>query len=454
MFKKMDLFKSTGAVLSGLVLTVLSSCGGEQQAQQQGQAPELAVMTVGVGNSELNRSYPATIKGKADIDIRPQVSGFITRVHVDEGQRVSKGQTLFTLDQVQFKAAVDQAKGAVSSAESAIKQTKAAMEQASAAVKVAETAVATAQLTANNKKMLYDKNIISKYEWELAENTLAQAQANLNQAKAGYEQAKASNEQAKAGLEQAKASLTSAQKNLSYTVVTAPSNGVVGSIPNRVGALASPSMQLPLTTVSDNTSVYVYFALNEKDIIAMTKNGAISLEQAIASMPRVNLRLADGSIYGCTGEVATVSGVIDASTGSATVRALFDNPAGMLRSGSTGTVLIPYVENDAIIIPQKATFEIQDRKFVYTLNDSNKTVSTPITVFEINDGQEYRVTSGLKAGDRIVTEGIGTTVKEGMVIKPKTAAPVKQPAQSAQQAPAKADSTKVDSTKKDSTAKK
>ncbi len=440
MFKKMDLFKSTGAVLSGLVLTVLSSCGGEQQAQQQGQAPELAVMTVGVGDSELNRSYPATIKGKADIDIRPQVSGFITRVHVDEGQRVSKGQTLFTLDQVQFKAAVDQAQAAVN-------QTNAAIAQAQAALNVAETAVATAQLTANNKKTLYEKNIISKYEWDLAENSLAQAKANLNQAKAGISQAKAAHEQAKA-------SLVSAKKNLSYTVVTAPSNGVVGSIPNRVGALASPSMQLPLTTVSDNTSVYVYFALNEKDIIAMTKNGAISLEQAIASMPRVNLRLADGSIYGCTGEVATVSGVIDASTGSATVRALFDNPAGMLRSGSTGTVLIPYVENDAIIIPQKATFEIQDRKFVYTLNDSNKTVSTPITVFEINDGQEYRVTSGLKAGDRIVTEGIGTTVKEGMVIKPKTAAPVKQPAQSAQQAPAKADSTKVDSTKKDSTAKK
>lgn len=440
MFKKMDLFKSTGAVLSGLVLTVLSSCGGEQQAQQQGQAPELAVMTVGVGDSELNRSYPATIKGKADIDIRPQVSGFITRVHVDEGQRVSKGQTLFTLDQVQFKAAVDQAQAAVN-------QTNAAIAQAQAALNVAETAVATAQLTANNKKTLYEKNIISKYEWDLAENSLAQAKANLKQAKAGISQAKAAHEQAKA-------SLVSAKKNLSYTVVTAPSNGVVGSIPNRVGALASPSMQLPLTTVSDNTSVYVYFALNEKDIIAMTKNGAISLEQAIASMPRVNLRLADGSIYGCTGEVATVSGVIDASTGSATVRALFDNPAGMLRSGSTGTVLIPYVENDAIIIPQKATFEIQDRKFVYTLNDSNKTVSTPITVFEINDGQEYRVTSGLKAGDRIVTEGIGTTVKEGMVIKPKTAAPVKQPAQSAQQAPAKADSTKVDSTKKDSTAKK
>lgn len=450
MFKKIDWLRATGTTLSMLALTILASCGGGQQPQQQAQAPEIAVMTIGTGNSELNRSYPATIKGKADIDIRPQVSGFITQVHVDEGQRVSKGQALFTLDQVQFKAAVDQAKGAVSSAEGAIKQTQAAMEQANAAVKVAEAAVSTAQLTANNKKMLYDKNIISKYEWELAENNLAQAKANLNQAKAGYEQAKASNEQAKAGLAQAKASLTSAQKNLSYTVVTAPSSGVIGSILNRVGALASPSMQLPLTTVSDNSGVYAYFALNEKDIISMTKNGAISLEQAIASMPRVNLRLADGSMYGCTGEVATVSGVIDATTGSATVRALFDNPAGMLRSGSTGTILIPYVESDAIIIPQKATFEIQDHKYVYLVNDSSKTVSTPITVFEINDGQEYIVTSGLKAGDRIVIEGVGTSVKEGMPIKPKNTQPTPSaaPAKNQPKAEAKADSTKADSTTK------
>ena len=466
MVNKMNFLKSAGVVLSGLALTFLASCGGEQQPQQQGQAPEIAVMTIGTGNSELFRSYPATIKGKADIEIRPQVSGFITHVHVDEGPRVSKGQKLFTLDQVQFQAAVDQAQAAVSSAKGAITQTAAAVEQAQASVDqaqatvtAAEASVSTAQLTANNKKTLYDKNIISKYEWELAENSLKQAQANLNQAKAGLGQAKAglgqakaAYDQAQAGLAQAEASLVSAKKNLSYTVVTAPSNGVIGSIPFRVGALASPSMQQPLTTVSDNTGVYAYFALNEKDIITMTKNGAISLEQAIASMPRVNLRLADGSMYGCSGEVATVSGVIDASTGSASVRALFDNPAGMLRSGSTGTILIPYVENGAIIIPQKATFEIQDHKYVYTVNDSNKTVSTPITVFEINDGKEYIVKSGLKTGDRIVIEGVGTSVKEGMPIKPKAsqAAPTETPVHANNQpkAEAKADSTKADSTTK------
>lgn len=370
--KKVRLVSMIIAVVS---LSVMTSCGGGQQ-QQQAPAPEIATITIGASNSELQRAYPATIKGKADIDIRPQVTGFITKVHVDEGQKVRKGQMLFTLDQVQYNAAV---------------------EQAQAAVKVAETAVATAQLTANNKKSLYEKNIISEYEYKLAENALAQAEAQLAQANA---------------------SLVNARKNLSYTVVTAPSDGVVGSIPNRVGALASPSMAQPLTTVSDNSQVYAYFSLNEKDILNLTNNGALSLDEAIATMPAVNLRLADGTMYGIDGKVATVSGVIDQSTGSASVRALFDNPAGMLRSGSTGAVIFPYVENDVIIIPQKATYEIQDKKYVYLVNDSNKTESKAIEVFEINDGQEYIVTTGLKAGDKIVIEGVGTTVKDGLIIKP------------------------------------
>lgn len=369
--KKFRLFFALASVFS---LSTMTSCGGEKE--QQVQAPEIATITVTTADSELQRSYPVIIKGKADIDIRPQVTGFITQVHVDEGQKVRKGQVLFTLDQVQYQAAVD---------------------QANAAVTVAETAVATAQLTANNKKSLFEKNIISEYEYKLAENSLAQAEAQLAQAKA---------------------TLVNAQKNMSYTVVTAPSNGVVGTIPNRVGALASPSMAQPLTTVSDNNQVYAYFSLNEKEILGMTNNGSQSLDEAIKSMPAVKLRLADGSIYGVEGKVATVSGVIDNTTGSASVRALFDNPAGMLRSGSTGSILIPYVESNAIIIPQKATFEIQDRKYVYIVDETNKTVSTVITVFEINDGKEYIVTSGLKAGDRLVVEGVGTSVKDGMAITP------------------------------------
>ncbi len=368
----------------------LYSCGGQQQAQQAG-APSLAVQTVQTSDSELRHSYPATIKGKTDIDIRPQVTGFITKVHVDEGQHVRKGQVLFTIDQVQFQAAVDQAEASLNSA---------------------RTAVSTAELTEANKRKLLDKNIISEYEWQMAANQLAQAKAQLSQAQAA---------------------VTNARKNLAYTTVTAPSDGVVGTIPNREGSLASPSSVQPLTTVSDNSEVYAYFSLNEKDILALTDGGAKSLNQAIADMPAVNLILANGSTYPLEGKVATVSGVIDNTTGSASVRALFDNPNGMLRSGNTGQVTVPVTTHDAISIPQPATFEIQDLKYVFTLNDSNITVPTQIQVLPLNDGKNYIVTEGLKPGDRVVVEGVGTSVRGGMPVNPVDAAAKAQDA-AAQQA--------------------
>lgn len=379
--------KTTNILLATGLCVAMASCSGDQQ-QHQGGAPDIATMTISLGTSELNSSYPTTIKGKTDIDIRPLVSGFITTVHVDEGQHVKKGQALFTLDQVQYQAAVDAAE---------------------ASVKVAQTAVETTALTEQNKRKLLEKNIISEYEWQLADNDLRQARANLASAQAN---------------------LVNARKNLSYTVVTSPSDGVVGTIPNREGSLASPSSVTPLTTVSDNSQVYAYFSLNEKDILNLTDNGAKSLAESLKLMPEVSLKLANGDIYESKGKVATVSGVLDNTTGSATVRALFDNPTGMLRSGSTGTVLIPQVTENAIIIPQKSTFELQDRRFVYVLNDSNKVASVAITVSPVNDGKNYVVTSGLKAGDRIAIEGVGTTVREGMAINPvdpsKQAAAAKQ----------------------------
>ncbi|MDE6277986.1 MAG: efflux RND transporter periplasmic adaptor subunit [Muribaculaceae bacterium] len=380
--------------LSGLALSAsLTACSGKDQAAAMAgaqSAPEIAVQTVSTEDSELAKTFPATIKGKTDIAIRPQVTGFITKVHVDEGQRVHKGQVLFTLDQVQFQAAVDQAEAAVNSA---------------------RTALNTAQITEQNKKMLLDKNIISEYEWQMAANSLAQAKAQLAQAQAG---------------------LVTARKNLAYTVVTAPSDGVVGTIPNREGSLASPSSALPLTTVSDNSEVYAYFSLTEKDLLDLNEKGGI--EAGIKSMPAVNLILADGTVYPIQGKVATVSGVIENTTGAASVRALFDNPQGLLRSGSTGLVSLPIINKDVIVIPQKATFEVQDKRFVYTLNDSNMTVTTPVEVQSISDGKNFVVLSGLKPGDRVVTEGVGTRVREGMPVKPVDA----KAAQAAQAAPAPA----------------
>lgn len=372
-----------GAALAVATACMAVSCGGnkEQAAAPQQQAPEVEVLTVQPQSSELASSFPAVIKGKTDIEIRPQVSGVITRVCVDEGQQVRRGQTLFVLDQVQFQAAVQQARAAVNSARAAVN---------------------TAQSNERNQKMLFEKGIISQTQWQNAADQLAQAQA---------------------GLAQAQAALTSAQKNLSYTVVTAPSDGVVGSIPSREGSLASPSSVTPLTTVSDVAQVYAYFSLNEKELLALTDNGTKTLSQALAAMPEVKLRLANGEMYPLGGKVATVAGTNDGATGSASVRALFSNTNGMLRSGSTGQVVIPNINSQALMVPQKATFELQDKKFVLVLNDSNTTVSTPIEVLDLNDGQNYVVTAGLKPGDRIVVEGVGTAVRDGMPVKPVTAKP-------------------------------
>lgn len=357
-------------------VALLPSCSKSGQQMQQMPAPEIATITLAPQTADLQTTFPATIKGKTDIDIRPQVTGFITKVHVDEGQRVRKGQVLFTLDQVTFQAAVDQARAAVNNA---------------------QTAVNTAKMTADSKKALFDKNIISQYEYNLSQNSLAQAQSQLATAKAA---------------------LASAQKNLAYTVVTAPSDGVVGTIPNREGSLASPSSAQPLTTVSDNSEVYAYFSLTEKDLLNLVGEGQRTIDAAIKSMPEVQLRLNDGSLYPYSGKVATVSGVIDNNTGASSVRALFNNPNGVLRSGGTGQVIIPDKRDSVIVIPQKATFELQDRRFAYVVNDSNKVVSTPITVEANNDGKNFVVLTGLKPGDRIAIEGVGTKLSDGMTITP------------------------------------
>lgn len=342
----------------------------------QQASPQIATVTLNYSNSDLSTTYPATIKGKTDVEIRPQVSGFITNVLVDEGQHVVKGQPLFTIDNVQFQAAVDNAK---------------------AAVNVAQTAVQTATLTAQNKQQLFDKNIISEYENQLAQNDLAMAKSQLAQAQAG---------------------LITAQKNLSYTVVTAPSSGVIGTIPNREGTLASPSMMQPLTTVSDNGDVYAYISLTEKDILQLTDNGKYTLNEKIKEMPEVTLKLSDGAIYPEPGKISTVSGIIDNATGSASVRILFKNPNGMLRSGSTGQILMPVRMDSVIVIPQKATTELQDIRYAYVVNDSNMVTSVPITVSPVNDGKNFVVTSGLQPGQRIAIEGVGTKVRNGSMIQP------------------------------------
>ncbi len=374
--------------LSGVIFGLsLTSCGGKGQSQAgMQQAPSIAVVTVNPTTADLETVYPAVIKGKKDVEIRPQVSGFITKVCVDEGQQVSAGQTLFIIDQVQYEAAVNQAQ---------------------ASVAVARESLNSAKITAQNKQKLFDKNIIGEYENQLAQNDLASAKAQLANAEAA---------------------LVTARKNLSYTVVKAPSAGYVGSIPNREGSLASPSSTTPLTTLSDISEVYAYISFNEKQILELTNGGTTSLSNAIAAFPKVKLRLSDGTYYPEEGKISTLTGLIDNTTGSASVRVLFSNKNGMLRSGSTGSIVIPVHEENVIVIPQSATTEIQDVRYAYVVGDSNKVASKPIQVLSNNDGKNFYVTSGLKGGDRIVVEGVGVSVRDGVVINPVDAA-----AQAAQQ---------------------
>lgn len=360
-----------------LILSVsligITSCGQKQNGRM-GKSNEFAVRTLKTSETNLENTYPAVIRGKQDIEIRPKIAGFITKLCVDEGSIVKKGQLLFKIDDVQYAEAVNQAK---------------------ASVKVAKASVATVNLTYNNKIELKREGIIGDYEMQTATNALASASATLAQANAA---------------------LVAATQNLEYCNITSPSDGVVGSIPYRVGSLVSSSVSL--TTVSNIEKMYVYFSMNEKDLLTMTKKAG-NIDSTIKSFPPVKLKLADGSLYSEEGKISTISGVIDQTTGSVSIRADFANPNYLLKSGGSGTIVIPYIYKDAIIIPQTATLEIQDKKFVYVVDENNKVKYTNVTKADVDDGQNYIITSGLKAGDRIVTQGI-TSLKDGATITPIT----------------------------------
>ena len=354
-------------------------------------------MTVETTSQELNSAYPATIKGQQDIEIRARVSGYITKLCVDEGAVVHKGQPLFLIDAVPYQKAV---------------------QAAEAAVEVAKANVATTQWTVDSKTELHAQNIISDYDLQTAKNSLASA---------------------KAALAQAEAQLASARNDLSYTTITSPSDGVVGTIPFRVGSLVGTTTQEPLTVVSDINKMFVYFSMNEKQLLALTRQKDGSVNSMIGAMPEVQLQLADGTMYPAKGKIETLSGVIDLSTGAVQMRATFPNAQRLLRSGGTGTVLIPSVLDSALLIPQSATYEVQDKKFVYVLGDSSKVKNTEITVFPLDNGKQYVVTSGLKPGEQVVVEGVAT-LRDGMPIQPITpeqsAAKVQAMTQQMQQAAA------------------
>ncbi len=356
-------------------ISFLTACGNSQSGAKMGDN-EFAVLAVTSTTSDQTTSYPATIKGTQDIEVRPQVSGFIVKLCVDEGATVRKGQALFQIDPTQYAASVRQAK---------------------AAVEMAKANVNTLALTEENKKTLFDKKIISDFEYQTAVNQLLSAKANLAQAEA---------------------SLVSANQNLSFCTVTSPSNGVVGTFPYRVGSLVSASISQPLTTVSEIGDIYVYFSMTEKELLGLTKAGG-TLKEQLAKMPAVKLQLSDGSMYTEEGKIDAVSGVIDQSTGSVSMRAIFPNGKNILRSGGSGNIVFPYVMDGIIMIPQSSTVEIQDKKFVFVLQPDNTVKNTEVQISSLDDGKSYLVTNGLKSGDKIVIEGV-QKLKDGQAIEPIT----------------------------------
>ena len=349
---------------AALCALLLTACGKAPQTQQ---AVPYASLTLTTSDAEIETRFSASIRGCQDVDIMPQVSGTISKVCVTEGQEVRKGQTLFIIDQVPYQAA---------------------LRTAEANVQAAEAGVATAQLTYESKKELFAKNVISEYDLRLSENQLLTA---------------------KAALAQAEAQEVNARNSLGYTVVKSPTHGVVGTIPYRVGALVGPSMPQPLTTVSDNSQMYVYFSMNETALLNMARNLG-SMEEVLKTLPKPRLELSDGSLYGESGVIETISGVIDPSTGSISVRAVFPNPGRLLHSGASGNVVLRHLNRNCIVIPCIATYELQDKIFVYAVEEG-KATSKMIEVIKL-DGKSYIVKSGLKVGEVIITEGV-SMLREG-----------------------------------------
>jgi membrane fusion protein (multidrug efflux system) len=349
------------------IAAMLVSCGGGGGRPTFGDN-EFPVTTAGTSSADMQSTYPAAIKGIQDVEIRPKAQGFLTQINVKEGQSVSAGQVLFVIDNETYQAQV---------------------RQAQAAVNAAQQQCNTAKLTYDNAQQLHKNKVVGDYELQTSKNTYESAQAQLAQAQAA---------------------LASAKEALSYCFVKSPAAGVVGTLPFKKGALVSGSNVL--TTVSNISSMEAYFSVTEKEAMVISQQG-------LSSLPAVKLQLADGSIYQQEGTVSKMSGVIDAATGSVQLIAAFPNPEKLLKSGATGNIIIPRQSSNVIIVPQACVAEVQNKKFVYVVGKDNKVKYTEIQVDPHDDGNNYVVTGGLKAGDKYVTNGI-TKLNDGMEIVPIT----------------------------------
>jgi membrane fusion protein (multidrug efflux system) len=354
-------------VYGAAALIILASCGNKNSnpfAQGEQSPQEYPTKVLTKQDIQLEKIFPVTLKGQEDIEIRPRIDGFIEAIHVDEGSVVKKGQALFKINSPQaIQAAIT----------------------AEAAIKSAEAQVRTAQLNVDRIKPLADKGIVSSVQLNTYQNTLTTAQAGLSQAQAAFD---------------------NAQATLSWTNVTSPVDGVVGTIPLRLGSLVNSANTL--TTVSGTYNIFAYFSINEKELVGLL-NGLEGNTQAekIRNLPEITLKMADGTTYAEKGKIKTIAGQVNITTGSVNLRAEFPNPQGFLRSGFSGNIIIPETIENAIIIPQKSTFTQQDKYLTYKVQ-GDSVVQTMISVIPTPDGKNYVVTNGLYENDRIVEDGIIT----------------------------------------------
>ena len=355
---------------AAILIALISSCKSNNSYSHGPQ--EYKLLKIENKNTNVTNSYSASIKGKQDIKVIPRVDGYLTDILIKEGDNVKEGQTLFIIDQIPYKMQ---------------------LKSAEANVAVCKANLDNALLNYNSKKALFDKNIVSEYD-------LLSSQIAL--------------ETAKAQLLQAEANEIYAKNNLSYTVIKSPSNGVVGKIHYRKGDYVGPSTQNGLTVVADTDVMYVYFSMTEKNILDLI-NEYNTIAKAIENMPDVELKLSNNMVYKTKGRVESICGIIDESTGAVSVRAAFPNKEKTLLSGGAGTLLMPYTYMNTIVIPQEATYEVQNKTYVFKVIDG-EAISSIIEINKINNGKEYIVTSGIEPGDVIIAEGAGL-VREGTPVK-------------------------------------
>jgi membrane fusion protein (multidrug efflux system) len=355
-----------------LVIILLSFNACKKGQQQSKEIASFETQVLSPQNRTLETKYSASIQGKQDVQLFPQVSGTIIKINVEEGSVVRKGSTLFIIDQIPFKSALNTARANLSAVKAQL---------------------ANAQLNYNSKKELFNQHVVSEFDLKTSENELLLVKAQV---------------------EQMAAQVENAENNLSYTIIKSPSDGIVGILPYRKGALVSASMTTPLTTISDNSEMQVFFSMNENQLLSLTKQYG-SIKNTMDSLPDVRLELSDGTFYKKTGRIKGISGLIDRNTGSVTLKAVFPNEDRLLFSGSTGNILLPVEYKNNLVVPQSATYELQDKWYVYKVIDG-KAVATQISVSPVSNGQEFIVTEGLTSGDEIVTNGIAN-LEDGMQIK-------------------------------------